>query len=404
MKKNYPLLLVFLFLFSGFGVQSQSFDPFIEGIIEDTNLDSLVSYVRVLSGEDSVTINGERHLIKSRSSFQNSDRELSGDYLLEKLQSFGLPVQEHIYSNSGRNILGIQQGVGSPDKEFIICAHYDAVTDYAADDNASGTAAVLEAARLLSQYELPCTIIYALWDEEEIGLIGSEEYALEAALNGQPIDGVINMDMIAWDGDNDMVLELHSHSVGNSESITDILVEVNDIYDLSIVPSVITPGTPYSDHSSFWNQNYGAVLLIEEYWGGDFNPYYHTVGDRIDLFNMEFFHASSRLAIASLATMANNNPVTDIRPQSENGNYQVQNYPNPFSTNTTLAFTQQQPSQVDIYLLDGFGKKIKTILRDNFAPGQHEVNISADELCNGLHFVVIQSSTERRTHKIMVSK
>ena len=49
-----------------------------------------------------------------------------------------------------------------------------------ADDNASGTAAVIEAARIFTQYDSKYTIIYALWDEEEQGLIGSAYYAHQA--------------------------------------------------------------------------------------------------------------------------------------------------------------------------------------------------------------------------------
>ncbi len=402
MKKSAQFLVSILLVVSSINCYSQNFDPFIEDVIQGVNLDSLVSYVRILSGEDSVTIDGNRELIKSRSSFQASDRALSAQYLLEKLESFGLPTQEHIYSNSGNNIIATQTGTESPDKIFVICAHYDAVTDYAADDNASGTAAVLEAARLLSEYELPNTILYALWDEEEIGLIGSEEYALDAAVNGAQIDGVINIDMIGWDGDHDMNLEIHSHSIGNSTAISDLLVTVNDLYDLAIVPVVKTPGTPYSDHRSFWDQSYGAVLLIEEYWGGDFNPYYHTVNDKIEIFNMDFFHEASKLAVGSIATMADNNPLTSIKPPQDISYYQVRNHPNPFGTITTLSYYQQQNSRVSIQLLNSFGSLIRTISDEYRSVGEHKINISAEGLSNGLYFVVVNGPNGRETHKITV--
>lgn len=65
-----------------------------------------------------------------------------------------------------------------------------------ADDNASGAAVVLEAARLLSSIQTPYTIIFALWDEEEIGLIGSANYARHAVQSGEQILGIVNMDML----------------------------------------------------------------------------------------------------------------------------------------------------------------------------------------------------------------
>jgi len=57
----------------------------------------------------------------------------------------------------------VQEGYLYPEKQFIICAHYDAVDVYCADDNATGVAAVIEAARILSQYNFKYTLIYALW-------------------------------------------------------------------------------------------------------------------------------------------------------------------------------------------------------------------------------------------------
>lgn len=381
---------------------SQSYDPFIENVINVINIDSLVSYVRILSGEDSVTIGGSRELIESRSSFQSSERSLAAQYLSEKLGSYGLNVEEHNYSSSGKNILATQTGSANPEKQFIICAHYDAVTSYAADDNASGTATVLEAARILSQYELPCTIIYALWDEEEGGLIGSQAYAIEAALNGDQIEGVINIDMIGWDGDQDMNIELHTKNKGNTAAIADILITVDELYGLDLVPVLINPGTTASDHASFWQQNYGALLLIEEYYGGDFNPYYHSPNDRISEFNLIFFLESARLAIAGLATMADNNPVTDLKPSLLVSNYQIRNYPNPFRTSTVLDYYQPQNSQVSILLHNSYGSMSKTLFAEYQEHGSYQLTIEAADLPVGLYFVVVNSSAGRHTHKIMV--
>ena len=72
-----------------------------------------------------------------------------------------------------------------PNQQIIICAHFDS-KPYSgpapgADDNGSGTSAVLEAARILSKYKTDYTIIYALWDNEEIGLRGSAYYAQQAS-------------------------------------------------------------------------------------------------------------------------------------------------------------------------------------------------------------------------------
>ena len=66
-----------------------------------------------------------------------------------------------------------------------------------ADDNGSGTAGVLEIARALSGVETDVTCVFALWDGEEEGLLGSWQYASHAYFEGQRIVANVNMDMVA---------------------------------------------------------------------------------------------------------------------------------------------------------------------------------------------------------------
>ncbi len=279
---------------------NQSYDSTIANIIGQVNRDSLISFVRILSGEDSVVIGGNKVIIRHR---DETGRILAAEYIKQKLSSYYLTVYEQNYF-TGRNVYAIREGCIYPEKKYIICAHYDAVDVYCADDNASGAAAVIEAARILSRYTTQYSIVFAFWDEEEIGLIGSDYYASQASINQEQIEGVVNMDMIGWDGNNDGLLDIHSANIANSNLLASILVSTDSLYGLSLSPEVYDPGTGASDHSSFWNYGYGAVLLIEAYYGGDLNPYYHTINDRIDKFNLNYFHKMSQLSIGSLSSLA----------------------------------------------------------------------------------------------------
>ena len=189
---------------------TMTYDPLVAEIIRATNLDSLVSYVRILSGEDSVIVGGTNVLIRNRRSQEGSD--LAADYLKQKLESFSLEVHDQKYSTTGRNIYATQMGYLYPEKQYIICAHYDAVADYCADDNASGVAAVLETARILSQYDPAYTVVYALWDEEELGLVGSRYYASQAVSYRAQIEAVLDMDMLGWDGNSDHRADIHTRN------------------------------------------------------------------------------------------------------------------------------------------------------------------------------------------------
>jgi len=305
MKKsllNYSFV-VFLFLSS----LSFAQNPTVQQVINSVNQDSLVYFVRELSGNVSTVVNGQTVTIVSRHK-NNAANELAKDYIKQKLQQYGLNVSIQNFSSTGNNVLGTKVGTTYPNRKFIICAHYDNMPSGSvapgADDNASGTAAVIEAARVLSQYSFPYTIVFALWDEEEQGLVGANYYATQARNVNDSILGVINMDMIAYDTNNDNKAEIHNRAVANSVEIYQKMVEVNSTYGIGISIINKNPGSTYSDHAAFWTRNYGAVLLIED--NNDFNAYYHTVNDLLQYFNVPYFVKMSKLAIASFATLALN--------------------------------------------------------------------------------------------------
>ena len=142
--------------YTGFKATNAAFDSSIYKIIQNTNLDSLVTSLRILTGEDSLWIDGDSVSLKNRS-YENNDN--SAEFLKYKLKNYGLETVVQPFNVTGKNICGIQTGCLYPDQYYIICAHYDAVTDYAADDNATGVATVLEAARILTKYDLKYSLI-----------------------------------------------------------------------------------------------------------------------------------------------------------------------------------------------------------------------------------------------------
>jgi hypothetical protein len=115
-----------------------------------------------------------------------------------------------------RNVVAIQRGTERPDEVVIVQGHIDSrVTDVmdavsdapGANDNASGSALVLEAARVLSQRQYPTTIIYALLDGEEQGLFGGAllaDYALE---QGWTVKAVLNNDIVGGSCGSDGVCD-----------------------------------------------------------------------------------------------------------------------------------------------------------------------------------------------------
>ena len=301
-QKYYSFSLLIFILPSNLFPQS----PVVQQIINSVNQDSLIFFVRELSGNIPTIINGTSQTIVSRHKLQPGNA-LAETYIKQKLQSYGLTTTIQTFSTTGKNVYGVQTGTEFPNKKYIICAHFDdmptGTTAPGADDNGSGTAAVIEAARIFSQYSFPFTIVYALWDEEEQGLVGSEYYATQAANAGDSILGVINMDMIAYDGNGDGNADVHTSSIANTTSLKDKMLEVNLVYGINLDLDVV-PAQPYSDHQSFLDHGYGAILLIED--DNDFHPQYHTVNDNLSYYNQPYFVKMSKLSFGTLATFALN--------------------------------------------------------------------------------------------------
>ena len=103
------------------------------------------------------------------------------------------------------NVLAVQRGTRYPDRFVIMSGDIDSRASNGSDgetdapganDNASGMAGAIEAARILSQYEFPTSIIYTGLSGEEQGLWGGQHMASVAVEEGWDIVGVLNNDMI----------------------------------------------------------------------------------------------------------------------------------------------------------------------------------------------------------------
>lgn len=177
---------------------------------------------------------------------------------------------------SGDNVVGELKGTAQPERVLIIGSHYDSVGNPGADDNASGTAGVLEAARVLSQFKFNYTIRFIAFDCEELGLYGSAAYAQQAKNAGEDIVGMVSLDMIAYNdkGGNQAFI----YGRDSSDPVRNSLKSAIDLYGNGITTN-IQGAFDASDHAPFeWN-GYSACLLIEDYRN---NAFYHTQQDSFD--------------------------------------------------------------------------------------------------------------------------
>lgn len=397
MKLIYSFILI---VFTCVTVNSQTADPLITDLLKEVNLDSLVARVNDLTGENSCVVNGKVTTIKNRVSKTGND--LAAEYLKEHLQALGLTVIDQKYSTGGRNIVAEQKGLVNPDTKYIICAHYDAVADYCADDNVSGCSAILEIAKLLSKHEFKNTIVYAFWDEEEIGLVGSKYYANQAKKNKENIAGVLNIEMLGYDSDNDFLIDIHTKNVANSMALSTKLVDINTAYNFKLKTKIKNPGTDRSDHGSFWTNNFGAICFGEAFFGGDDNPNYHKSTDRINKFNLPYFYELSKLSLAAIATLAEPIPlaIDDVLPQQKI--VALEAFPNPAQESVTVCYSLPLETTAQLSIYNPISDVNNVIINEKLKAGEYQYNITTNNLANGVYIISLKTSDKMLTKKLVV--
>lgn len=366
-----------------------------EQILQEVNLDSLLLTVARLSGIEPVTINGQEQHIQTRHATK-AGNEWAATYIQDRLKAWNYTTTNQYFNIDGKNILGMRKGNIHPEKAFVVCAHYDAIAgDFnkapGADDNASGCAAVLEAARLLKDSQFPYTLFFVFFDEEEQGLLGSKSFQLQFGYDDYDILAVFNLDMIAYDDNLDMRSEIHTRPHKNSLELAAKLKSLNDTFQLGLDLQIIDPGTPDSDHSSFWDQGITAILLIED--EQDFNRYYHTSNDSMHYFHDSFFYRNTQLVIAGLVWFASN-PDQDLHilPGSRN-RFPV--YPNPARQQITV--DAGEAFEWEIHALDGR-------LQAHGANNAGEANIRLTGMNPGTFILRIITASGKQGSNVLVLK
>jgi Peptidase family M28 len=384
---------------------SSAQDPVIQVILDAVNTDSLVSYVSQLSGETTVDVGNGPETIVSRHKL-NAGNAVAQAWLQQKLTGFGYSPTTQSFSATGFNVLAEKTGALHPDSRVILCGHYDAMPGGiaaapAADDDGSGTCSVLEAARILAPYTFEHTIVFALWDEEEQGKIGSLFYAGVSAANDDTIHAVVNMDAIAYDGNGDGLARIHARPVANSLAIKDTALAVNADYSLNINLAINNPGATYSDHASFWTEGYGAILVIEDF-DNDGNPHYHTPTDLLQYLTQSMWSDLTKLSIGTVATLAvpyNNNLATVERiiPTPR-----LFAYPVPSDGDARVWVEGHSTGKARLELVDAFGRIIYTMHEGPLAQGKQAFDVPLSDLAPGSYRAVLTSADGTRSSVALV--
>ncbi|MDJ0836436.1 MAG: M28 family peptidase [Acidobacteriota bacterium] len=230
----------------------------------------------------------------SRNSF-SSDIEIARDYLADEFRSLGLSVTLQDFPNgstTNQNVIATLTGTERPEDIYIIGAHYDSISNIdggtadnapGAEDNASGTAGVLELARVLAANPPAATVVFIGFSGEEQFLVGSFYYVNQIVAAGEQdtIKAALTMDMIAYT--SDQVYDITLESNADNQDLLNLFADAATNYTTLETSFFLSPSG--SDHVPFINSDIPALLVIQDEWFS--YPGYHRTTDLAENLGIE---------------------------------------------------------------------------------------------------------------------
>lgn len=229
-----------------------------------------------LTGEKSFTLDGEEVTIKERKSTSGLDNARA--LLKEEYEKIGFTVSFQPFGR-GVNFIAEKLGKTTPEKVLVLSSHIDSVGNKGANDNGTGTIGLLTVSKVLAKKDFSSTIRVLGFDREEDGLIGSDAYVATIP-STETIIGNINFEMMGVNSRRDGAFHVIDCDKPNSLFLSQAIK--SSISTLNLPLSVVKTCTDRSDHASFWRKKLPAVVISENFFGGDADPCYHAKCDVMD--------------------------------------------------------------------------------------------------------------------------
>jgi hypothetical protein len=246
------------------------------------------------------------------------------EYLAKTYASFGYKPEHQWFSpaqaNGGRtaNVISVKLGTENPELIYVVSSHFDSVAiGPGADDDTSGTSALLEASRILSDTPLPATVVFASFTGEESGLLGSREFVRLAAEKKWNIVGALNNDMIGWAGEGARIDNTIRYS---NPGIRDIQHGASFFTDLILYDAKYYKGTDAAAFYDGWGDIVGGI--------GSYpvlaNPNYHQATDLIETMNFKQITETAKVTAATLVYLASSpSRLKDLKAERKGGTLDV---------------------------------------------------------------------------------
>lgn len=261
---------------------------------------SKVDSARLMGYAGDITAAGKRSAAQLDISAASGNR-LAADYIAAAFKEMGYAVERQCYKDRKAdkecNIIARKKAGTAGAKTILVIGHMDSVgfENAGADDNASGSAGVLEMAKVLSGYKAGHDLIFVTANGEENGITGGYACAKKLKETGElsRVEWAINMDMISWNKDG--ILELETN-----KEFSDYAQWVGSLARLytKLEPHIAMPAWG-SDHVPFLEAGIPTYLSIE-HWENH-NPCYHKACDKMETLTWDYAADIVRVNLAVIA-------------------------------------------------------------------------------------------------------
>lgn len=251
-------------------------------------------------------------IVGERSPFSGQEHLAAvASFVETELRSYGLDIENDFFTWEGetfRNIVA-RYPVKQNTPLIIVGAHLDSVAGTpGADDNASGVAVLLEAARILSQMTLPTQVLFCAFNLEEFNMIGSTAFARKLKAAETKVAAMIALEMVGYTdsrpGSQKLPVGLSRFYpdrgdfiavIGNWRSNALLRKFAAGMRQVGALPletlsvpgkGMVIPAVRLSDHSPFWDLGYPALMITDTSFYR--NPHYHGVTDSLETLDIDF--------------------------------------------------------------------------------------------------------------------
>ena len=224
------------------------------------------------------------------------------DYIAARLREWGYdPELQWFEPRPGvrsANVIARLPGTERPDVTYVVGSHFDSVErGPGADDNSSGTTALLEAARVLATRPQPATIEFVWFTGEEAGLLGSREYARRALESGKDVAAALNNDMVGYANDDrlDNTIRYSSADVRDLQHAAALLFTDLILYDAHYYKS--TDAHALYDAFGDVIGGIGSYPILA-------NPHYHQEHDVLETIDQRLVAEVARATVGAVLGLA----------------------------------------------------------------------------------------------------